>query len=204
MLNFELLPEPIEHHVEQGSDEWKILRIGKITGSKYKRIMPAKNARDKKAWTEKQLDYLYGVAEEILTEESIGSDYMSESMADGHLYEPKAREYMSDYLLTNIRECGFFEVSSMVGDSPDGLIGPNGKEWGTLEIKSAAVRVHLKRQNNKEWFWDQHKWQSLGHMLATRRDTGFLMSYCDFMPEGKKALIVEPPKGYKDTGRKIV
>lgn len=203
MLNMTVIPEPKEHFVVQGSDQWKALRIGKITGSKYEKIMPAKTAKNKTGWTQAQMNFLRGVAEEILTGESIDGEFKNSRMDEGTYLEPKAREAFSDYLMTDIRECGFFEVNSMVGDSPDGLIGPEGAEFAALEIKCPSVRVHLHYLDDPEYFWSIHKWQELGHMMATQRDMGYLISYNTFLPEGKQMVICEPPKGYRDDIKRL-
>lgn len=198
MLEFDIVPEPVEHMVEQGTEEWKELRIGKLTGSTFPDIMRADKPKMK--WTQGQLTVLRKVAAEILTGESSDKDFKTVSMEWGNVMEPIARETTQNYLKMDVRECGFFEYSPMVGASPDGIAGDMDL---TLELKCPDSQTHLLYYLDPEALWKKYRWQAIGEMFCTGIGSGIIASFDPRMPSEKQLVVVEPPKGYRDDIKRL-
>lgn len=194
---------PIEHHVEQGTEEWLSLRVGKMTASNFGKIMPTDSAikRGDKSFSDTAKKYLYEVASEILTGESAESGFMNDAMRWGNDMEPIARDSISEFMKLDIRECGFYELSPVIGDSPDGLFTGGS---GVLEIKCPySSAIHLQNFNDHAQFWKKHRWQVIGHMLCTGDHSGLLVSFDPRMPKSKSMALCDPPKGYKDDIKRL-
>lgn len=113
----------IHTDLEQGSDEWHKLRLGKITGSCFHKLLGTKAAREK---------CLYDRANEIVTGcKSDGEEYVNVHIKRGWGYEPIARaEYIAD-TFTAVDEVGLVQLGDYIACSPDGLVGDD----GVIEIK---------------------------------------------------------------------
>lgn len=173
-----------EHIVEQRSQEWFKLRCGKITGSRFKEIMPAEKARTK--WTKGQLSLLREIAAERLTgiwEES----YPSKAMQWGIEKEDEARQVYADYCMEEIRESGFWEFSDYAGCSPDGIMNGSKK---ALEIKCPASKTHMLYSLDSDELDKEYHWQAVGHALGTGLGICDLISYDPRFPDGKQLVIV--------------
>lgn len=148
----------IFHNVEQNTDEWFALRVGKVTTSKFGVFM----ANYGKSFGEPAKKYAFKLAKEQVTGEKLDElNYSSKNMENGHLYEPIAREEYENKTFETVLNGGFCEHSNLknVGGSPDGLVGNN----GGIEIKSVIDWTHrntLKRNS----FDPSYKWQLLGNM----------------------------------------
>lgn len=208
MLEFKVMDDkpvyPIEHTAEQGSEEWLIDRVGKITSSILPTLMPA-DGKKLDTYTEGQKTILRKVAAEILTGESSENGYKSSSMEYGSILEAVAREELSKEIGQNIRECNFFEYSPMTGGSADGIVqNALGKDCGVVEIKCPDSQTHLLYLLDNKIFWKKYRWQLLGNMFFTKlTDQGFLCSFDARMPKSKSMLVMEPQKGYRDDLKKI-
>lgn len=109
--------------LEQGSDEWHKLRLGKITGSCFHKLLGTKAAREK---------YLCDRANEIVTGcKSDGEEYVNMHIQRGWEYEPIAREEYVAHTFTSVNEVGLMQLGDYIACSPDGLVG----EDGMIEIK---------------------------------------------------------------------
>lgn len=116
--------------LEQGSDQWKAARAGKVTASR------AKDARDKLksgAPSGKQTSYAAQVAVERIAQKPMDMTFENWQMREGHVQEPVARAAY-EAATGNLVE----EVGAIVTDddwflySPDGLVGDD----GLVEIKT--------------------------------------------------------------------
>lgn len=150
------------YDVEQNSEEWMQLRLGKFTASSFKQLFAAKST----------LDYrkcINQVVYEILTGEQPES-FSNQYMERGHELEPIAREIYSMKTFNDIDNGGFFELNKYVGCSPDGLIGDN----GLIEIKCPSFNTMIEYLENKT-LPNEYKYQVHGQLFVTGRE------YCDFM-----------------------
>lgn len=122
----------IRHDVVQGSYEWHNLRIGKVTGTRLKKVMSDSNLE---------------VIDEMIAELETGYTddidlYVSEDMQRGTDLEPIAAEAYAEVMGVVPEVCGFITSESMplLGMSPDRLIG----DIGAIEIKCPKSKTHIK------------------------------------------------------------
>jgi hypothetical protein len=121
--------------IDQGTDEWMQLRIGKVTASNIWKVLPGKRG----AYIKERENYMCQLAIEKLTGQKMDS-YVSQDMENGTELEPDARaEYE---LITGkvVQEVGFVDHDKIdnFGASPDGLL----KESG-IEIKCRKPANHI-------------------------------------------------------------
>ena len=121
---------PIVHTMEQGSDEWFAVRLGKVTGSNFGTAIA-------KPGSTRTL-YMRKLIAEVLTG-SRQASYSNANMDRGTELEPLAREYYEMINDCIVKQVGFIEVNEDVGVSPDGLVG----EGGGLEIKCPLPSTHI-------------------------------------------------------------
>jgi YqaJ-like viral recombinase domain len=147
--------------VEQGSPEWRQLRMGIPTASMFKVLM-AKGDEKKGRTT-----YLYKLAGEIITGEPM-ENYTNDAMEDGKAREPQLRKdyaFMRDCVP---RQVGFIR-NGKCGASPDALIG----EEKVLEIKRAAPHVlipmRLRALEDPMYFPMEHYAQCQGALMVSER-----------------------------------
>jgi len=109
--------------LEQGSDKWHELRLGKITASCFYKLLGTKAAREK---------YLYDRANEIVTGcKADGEEYLNLHIQRGWEHETVARNKYITSTFTSVKEVGLVQLSDHIACSPDGLVG----EDGMIEIK---------------------------------------------------------------------
>lgn len=182
-MEIDILKEPILHEVEQRSEEWFKLRMGKITGSNYPMLMPS--ARQKVDLNDTQKKYILEKACEILTNERKES-FSNSAMQWGTDHEEEAIEYYELETLRVVKEVGFYEIDENIGDSPDGVT-----EDRAIEIKCPNSTTHLTYMLDNSKLLNNYKWQCYAHMWATGLNKCDLVSYDPRFPEGKKIVIVE-------------
>lgn len=150
--------------VEQNSEEWKNLRLGRFTASTFADLFLAKT-------TKGYQNAIIKVAYERVTGESQES-YSNKWMARGHEMEPFARENYELFTFNSLENGGFHEYSDFVGASPDAkIVGVN----AGIEIKCPSFRIYNEYLETQKLPKD-HFWQVHGQMLCTGWD------YIDYMP----------------------
>ena len=162
--------------VEQNTDDWFLLRSGKLTSSKLGVIM----ANYGKAFGEPAKKYAVTIAVEQITGNPISSDFTNAHMERGHEQEPMARALYEEETFCEVTNGGFFD-GDFVGCSPDGMVDND----GAVEIKSVIAAVHfanIKRQGLDP----AYRWQFIGNLLFTGRDWLDFISYCADFPLGKQ------------------
>ena len=126
----------IEINIEQGSQEWLKLRLGKITGTRVKNIFKSDN-----------LTLIDEIIAEIVSEE-IEENYVNSAMQRGKDLEPIVRQIYQKVKGIEIQEIGFCmsDESDFLGLSPDGYTIDR---VGGIEIKCPSTKTHVKyiRQN---------------------------------------------------------
>lgn len=154
----------IYHDINQNSDEWLSVRMGKFTASTFSDLFMDKS-------TKTYQNAIIKVAYERVTgecEESFSNKWMQR----GHEREPLARENYEMLTFNTLENCGFFEYSEYVGASPDAkIVGMN----GGCEFKCPSFQVYdeyLRTQKiPKSYYWQIH-----GQILCTGWD------FIDYMP----------------------
>lgn len=152
--------------IEQGSEEWLKVRLGKVTASKLADVMSKGRG---KAPSKTRESYMFQLAAEIMTGAPVET-FKSSAMEWGNLCEPQARAMYEFEYCVDVEQVAFVEVSERFGVSPDGLVGSN----GLLEIKCPNTTTQLKRYLGGV-FDEAYKAQVQGQLLATERE------WCDFV-----------------------
>lgn len=169
----------IFHDVEQNSDEWEALRLGKATASSYSKFM----AHFGNGFGEPASRYALQLALERVTGRRAGSSFKNEDMERGHEQEPVARMLYEEQTFADVTNGGFFDWGDW-GDSPDGLIGSD----GVIELKCVIASTHEAtiRRGKPD---PAYKWQIVGHMDGTGRDWVDFVSYCEDYPEWSQLVV---------------
>lgn len=169
----------IFHNVQQNTDEWMALRVGKATASNFSCFM----ANNGKAFGDPAKRYALQLTLERATGNKAEYSFSNEHMERGHEQEPVARMLYEQERYVDVSNGGFFDCGDY-GDSPDGLVGHD----GIIEIKSVIAPTHYATLLRGS-FDPAYRWQLVGHLDCTGRDWVDFISYCsDFPPE--KQLIV--------------
>lgn len=165
------------HHIDQNTDEWFALRMGKITSSNFGSIM----ANYPNKWGNPAIQYAMRVAIESKTNVSIET-YKNDFMEKGLERESDARELYQDLTFTEVLPGGFCEVGRF-GSSSDGLV-----DDGLIEIKSVKYNTHFERLI-KKGFDTSYQWQIRGQMWLYDKPWCDFVSYCPEMPHNKQLYI---------------
>jgi putative phage-type endonuclease len=172
--------DSIYHDVQQGTDEWFELRMGKFTCSVFADLFSTPSTLNYKK-------VIYRAAFERVTlerPESFSNPYMDR----GNELEEDARHAYEIHTFNDVANGGFFEVDEWTGGSPDGLVG----EDGQIQIKCPAYNTAIEYLM-KDRFPTTYKKQVQGELYVTNRE------WCDFVsysPHLKLFIIRE----YRDEG----
>lgn len=169
----------IWYDVEQNTDEWMQMRVGKIGGSSIGKIM----ANYGKAFGNPAHDLAVKIAIERITGVGQESGYSNEHMERGHEQEPIARMLYEQEYFCDVTNGGFFDNGN-VGVSPDGLVDGD----GVIEIKSVIQTVHFETVKRRK-FDPAYKWQLYFNLQQTGREWIDFVSFCATFPEGKRLFV---------------
>lgn len=121
----------IIHDCTQGSFEWHQLRLGKITGSRLKKMMAKDNL---------------SLIDELIAEEQVGiaddDEFVSDEMQRGIDMEPLAIQEYSNITGYTVEHPCFLQSEDwpILCQSPDGYIGTT----GAVEVKCPKTKTHVK------------------------------------------------------------
>jgi hypothetical protein len=167
------------HDIEQGSEEWFALRLGKATASNFGTIM----ANEGKAFGDPAIQYAQRIAIESVTEKQIET-FANDWMQQGKDLEPVARQLYAEQRMLPIEDAGIFVSDcGRFASSPDGLI-----ENGGIEIKSVKYNTHFTILE-KGGFDTKYKWQITGQIWLAELDWVDWISYCPLFPENKQLYV---------------
>jgi hypothetical protein len=118
------------HEVEQRTEEWRELRIGKITGTRLKDVFKSNNLT---------------LVDELISERLTGrvdEIYVNEAMQRGIDLEPLGFEAYTEKTGEHCHEIGFVTNSKYpeCGLSPDGFVSNN----GAIELKCPSSKKHIE------------------------------------------------------------
>lgn len=160
--------------MEQGTDEWKQARLGKVTASRFADVMT--NGREKGTIGKTALSYLRELIAEELTGQ--GSDEITaKAIQWGTDNEPAARAMYCYLHSVRVVKVGFVDHPEIprCGGSPDGLVEGDASGPGLVEIKCPFnTRNHLEYMEI-DTVPDTYQWQVQGLMWLTGR------RWCDFV-----------------------
>jgi putative phage-type endonuclease len=166
---------------EQGSDEWKTLRVGLCTASNFSVIMA--EGKDGNVSKTRE-DLLFDLVGERFTGEPAEDEFSSWAMERGKVMEAEARSFYEFTQQVTVKQVGFIRntlpgTKVIVGCSPDGLVG---KKKG-LEIKTLKPRLLIRRYEKGQIMPTEHRAQVQGTMLVAELDEMDLMLFYRGMPK---------------------
>ena len=123
----------------QGTDEWKLDRLGKATGSAIAAIFATVKTGEAAA----RADYRMDLVLERITGNVQGIDFTTKDMEWGTAQEPYSRMAYEMATELMVQESGFVYLPNVAaGCSVDGFIHDNGR-FGIWESKSPKSKTHL-------------------------------------------------------------
>ena len=169
----------------QGSEEWKIARLGAVTASRVVNILPGSSG----AYLASRKNYMSELICEILTG-TTAEHFVSGPMKWGTDTEPLAR---TDFELeTNfiVEEVGIVDHPTIMGlkASPDGLIGEN----SGIEIKCPETAQHIDVLLNHKVKRD-YIIQMNVNMMCTERTEWYYVDFDPRLPD-KLSIVIIPFK----------
>lgn len=166
--------------VEQGTEAWHRLRLGKVTASRFKDVL----ATLKSGEAASRRNYRAQLVCERLT--GVYADrFQSAAMLAGIEAEPRARAAYEIHTGNFVEQVGFVSDDDMeVGVSPDGLVG----DFGLIEIKCVIPATQIDTLLNG--FPSEHKAQVQGQMWITGRQWVDFVSYNERVP-GEMRFFIE-------------
>lgn len=167
--------------MEQGSTEWRMARLGKVTASRVADVI----AKTKSGYSASRANYAAELVAERLTGVA-AEGYMNAAMQWGVEKEDEARaayEFMTGIV---IEQVGFVPHPSLpdTGASPDGLAGDD----GLVEIKCPNTATHIATLTGgkvPEKYITQMMWQ----MACTGRQWCDFISYDPRLPERMRLFV---------------
>ena len=156
--------------LEQGSEEWLIARLGKITGTRSKGLFVDSDTL--------KIDLLIEKYEDFNSEEN----YTSTAMERGSEMEPLALMELSKELFIDFKTFGFVE-NGILGISPDGL---------TEDLKIACeIKCPLSKKHMNTILSDEIPLDNINqciHYFAVI-DSLEKLYFCSYRPENKKKSL---------------
>jgi len=152
------------HEVEQGSQEWHALRLGRFTASKFKDLLMAKSTAG----------YQKAIAA-VVFERHTGQPfegYTNAHMERGTELEPQARLVYEMETGEEVMPGGFF-CNEIAGASPDGLVGTD----NLVEFKCPAFNTHLAYLKTPAFLLKDYEVQAVGQLIMTGRKFCEIVSY---------------------------
>lgn len=167
------------HDIEQNSEAWLQIRLGKATASNFGCFM----ANFGKAFGEPAKRYALQIALERITGNKASASFSNEHTERGQEQEPVARMLYEAETFCKVTNGGFF-CCDTYGDSPDGLVGDD----GVIEIKSVIAPTHYDTIL-RDKFDPSYKWQIVGHLECTGREWVDFISYCADFPADSQLFV---------------
>lgn len=158
----------IFNDLKQRTNEWHDLRLGKITGSCFYKLLGTPATSQK---------YLYQKASEIITKSKSDSDSFNNIHTQRGLdYECIAKAEYIKNTWTIVNDVGLIILNDYVACSPDGLIGDD----GIIEIKIPDCYNYLERvlaihKDGEKAIPYEHYAQMQFNMYVSKR------SWCDYV-----------------------
>lgn len=183
----------IIHDVEQGTDEWFSLRMGRPTSSRFSDLLTGTG----KASTS-MAKYAYELATESYLGKVIDDGFQGNSFTErGTLLEPVSRAWYEMQNQIPVQEVGFITVDDgSYGASTDGLVGDDGLvEFKNLIARRFMEMLHYHKKNGGKPE-PAYIPQLQGELLVTGRKWADLVFYHpDFEPV---CIRVEPDLEYQE------
>ena len=172
--------------IEQGTDEWFAIRIGKVTASRVADVI----AKTKSGYSASRDNYMAQLVCERLTGQK-GESFTNAAMQHGTETEPLARLSYEVSQNVLVDQVGFVPHPSikMAGASPDGLVGDN----GLLEIKCPNTATHIETllsESVPTKYYTQMQFQ----LACTGREWCDFVSFDNRLPEELQLFVKRVPR----------
>jgi len=172
--------------MDQGTEEWFTIRIGKVTASRVADVI----AKTKTGYSASRDNYMAQLICERLTGQR-GESFTNAAMQHGTETEPLARaayEALHDVL---VDEVGFVPhpTIEMAGASPDGLVGSE----GLLEIKSPQTNTHIETLLSQS-VPGKYNTQMQFQMACTGRKWCDFVSFDNRLPKELQLFVKRVPR----------
>lgn len=135
------------HEIEQGTDSWKELRKGRITGTRLKEVMGRYSSK-----------LIYEMIAEKYEDKN---SYQTSDMAEGVLKEPWAIDKYEEETGQKVTTVGFITLGDNLGLSPDGLVGKK----KAVEVKCPSLAKHIEYVVNDK-IPSEYKWQVVHYFVV--------------------------------------
>ena len=166
--------------IEQGSDEWKELRAGRVTASNFGKVLAGGNGKTRRAYM------LQLLAERLSGEPQ--ETYTNAAMEWGTQTEPRARAVYELLTGHDVEQVTMVERDEYVACSPDGLLPGSG-----LEIKCPNTATHLDYLLSEQ-LPAAYRPQVQGCIWICEVDRWDFMSFDPRLPEASQAFIQPVPR----------
>ena len=164
--------------VEQGTEEWRKVRMGIPTASMFGTVMATGRSGGESVTRRK---YMLQLAGERLTGIPLES-YTNAHMERGKEQEPQALaqyQFDTDYDITRV---GFIRCGR-AGCSPDGLVGTDGMVEAKSALAHILIDIHLRKRAPPE-----HLPQCQGNLWVAQRKWIDLVIFCPGLPAYKERI----------------
>lgn len=168
-------------NIIQGSDEWKAMRLGKVTASRVADVV----AKTKSGYSASRANYAAQLIAERLTGTPAES-YTNAAMQHGTETEPEARAAYEFYQGVTVTEIAFVPHPKIdqAGCSPDGLVDDD----GLVEIKCPNTATHLETLLGQA-VPSKYDTQMQFQLSCTGRKWCDFVSYDPRMPENMRLFV---------------
>ena len=172
--------------MDQGSEEWFTIRIGKVTASRVADVI----AKTKTGYSATRDNYMAQLVCERLTGQK-GDSFSNAAMQHGTETEPLARLSYEVTQNVLVDEVGFVPhpTIEMAGASPDGLVG----EDGLLEIKCPNTATHIETLLS-QIVPGKYNTQMQFQMACTGRQWCDFVSFDNRLPEELQLFVKRVPR----------
>ena len=165
--------------IEQGSLEWKLQRVGRVTASRIADVV----AKTKTGYGASRANYMAELAAERLTGQPY-EQYVTADMKHGSATEPEARTFYEFMRDVKVEVAEFVPIAQWGGASPDGYVGTD----GLFEVKCPKTATHIATllgAATDQAYVDQVQFQ----MLATGRQWCDWCSYDPRLPPALRLVV---------------
>jgi putative phage-type endonuclease len=172
--------------MDQGSEEWFTIRIGKVTASRVADVI----AKTKTGYSATRDNYMAQLVCERLTGQK-GDSFSNAAMQHGTETEPLARLSYEVTQNVLVDEVGFVPhpTIEMAGASPDGLVGDD----GLLEIKCPNTATHIETLLS-QIVPGKYNTQMQFQMACTGRQWCDFVSFDNRLPEELQLFVKRVPR----------
>jgi putative phage-type endonuclease len=172
--------------MEQGTEEWFTIRIGKVTASRVADVI----AKTKTGYSATRDNYMAQLVCERLTNQK-GESFSNAAMQHGTDTEPLARAAYEAFQDILVDEVAFVPHPSiiMAGASPDGLVGDD----GLLEIKCPNTATHIETLLSQS-VPGKYNTQMQFQMACTGRQWCDFVSFDNRLPNELQLFVKRVPR----------